>query len=418
MSWIENIKKDFIITLTTKNSAGQSRKVEFKPNWLNAMRVQEYNFSEFVFKGVKGSLVRRQLPLGTRYDIEIYFQGDTNLIESQQFKDFSESTAAWHIAHPMYGQLTAQPIGLKFDDTSYGVTKITGQIIETIGSSLVKVNIDPIDTIQAMKLETDITTATAYEVNVPSALISDIEAMRGNVSALEVAQLAFANGAEAAQAVVNAYNNANAYIDNAADNTFAAIQSIQNMINLPAYFINTIGNRVNFLIQTSFDLYDAITGLTTPRLKRLYESNINTILTTACLASVTNPQPTDYRNRNDVVQIIDRIIEGYNNYITNLDALQTEYGDTPDSYVPDFDSANRLGNLVKYTVSNLFTIASGARQQRTYKLDVDSNWIVLAWQLYGLLPDDSTITQLMDDNPYGLNGILQLKKGTDIIYYV
>lgn len=410
MSWIDTIKRDFVIT------TGDGAK--FKPNWLNANRVMDFNIAVFNYKNVKGSKVDRGQPMGLVYDIEIYFQGADYLTTSEDFKTSSENPKPWQIVHPMYGPLFVQPLGLRFDNREYNVTKVTGQIMETIGAKLLKVNISPIDTIQAKKLSTDITTATAYTVTVPTAFADDIAEMQEKSTFIERAQLAFVNGTENYQQVVNTYNRANAAIDNAFADSFTAIRAMQDLINLPANFINTIGRRVNFLLTQSLDLYAALTGLTTPRLKRLYENNVATIITTMCSASVTNPTPSDYRRRADVVAIIADITTAYNTYITNLDTLQTDTGGTPTSYVPDFDSQTQINTLVKFTVANLFSIASGAKQERVYVTPTQTNLILLAYKLYGLLPDDSTISQVIQENNICLNELIQIKKGREFVYYV
>ena len=410
MSWITNVNKGMSIRLGDGNT--------FFPNWMNANRSVEYNISEFNFQNVTGTLVSRKRPMGTRYNIEIFFQGDDNLNLSDEFKKSSEDSRAWQVSHPMYGSLYVQPLSLSFDDRDFNVTRITGQIMETIGAGLVKTSINPVNVIQAKKLDTDIAFARAYEAQIPEGLASDIAAMQDNVTFIEQAQVAYATTTENAQAAVNAYYAANAAIDNAFSDTFTAIRKIQDAINLPATFVNTIGSRVQFLLNNSLELYASITGLTTPNLKLLYENNIAAIVSAMCVASVTNPTTADYRSRGDVLQLIDYISTAYNNYTANLNTLQTDNGGSPDSYIPDFYSQQQLNTLVKFTVSNLFAIAANSKQQRTYTTETNTNAILMAYQFYGLQSDDSTITQVMSDNSIGLNEMLQIKKGRKLIYYV
>lgn len=410
MAWIENIKRDYTIT------CGDG--VKFVPNWLNARRSVEFNISVFNFRNIKGSKVDRQQPMGRVYDIEIYFQGENNLNIATDFMDSAENKKPWQVSHPMYGQLFVQPLSLSLDDRDFNVTKVTGQMMETIGNTLIKTNIDPIETIKAKALQTDITSATAYETNIPEALASDISQMQDNSTFVLNAQLAFATITQDAQAATNAYNQANAAIDNAASDTFAAIRGIQRLINLPATFSNTIVRRVNFLINTAAQLYSDITTLTTPRQKRLYENNMAAMYTTMCVASVTNPSASDYNYRVTVVQLIDTMLASYNTFLENLNVLQTDTGDNPDSYVPNFDTLNQLDSVFKFTIANLISIAENAKQQRFYTLPSNSTVILLAYKFYGLLPDDSTITQVINENALGLNDLLILKKGRVIYYYV
>lgn len=413
MSWIDSVREDFTIITGDKK--------RYTINWLNANRSLPFNIAVFNFKGVKKSLVDRREVQSLVYDLEVYFQGGDNLIRCNDFIDSAtRSKLPWTIFHPMYGNLLVQPVSdLKLDDAKLNATKVSITVMETIGSpQILNPNISPIDVIQVKKLTTDIALANTYAVDVPQPLISDINAMKDNTLFLERAQLAFSRISDDAQLVKNTYNQANAAIDGAFSDAFGAVRSIQNLINLPAIFENTILNRVNFLLNASLNLYDDVTSLHTPKLKKLYENNVGTIITTLCSASVTNPSPLDYSNRTNVISIINAVTTGYNAYIRNLDTLQTDNGGNLDSYIPDANSLTLLGNLVNFTVSNLFDIAANSKQQRTYRLPTDSNIIVLAWKLYGLLPDDSTIDQLMTDNNIGRFEIMQIRKGRDIVYYV
>jgi hypothetical protein len=79
---------------------------------------------------------------------------------------------------------------------------------------------------------------------------------------------------------------------------------------------------------------------------------------------------------------------------------------------------NDLTNLINFTLSNLFNIALGAKQERFVFLETDSNVILLAHRFYGLVPDDSTIDELIEQNEIGLTEILNIKAGRKIIYFI
>ncbi len=78
----------------------------------------------------------------------------------------------------------------------------------------------------------------------------------------------------------------------------------------------------------------------------------------------------------------------------------------------------KVNNLVNYTVSNLFIIAKNAKQERSEIMTDDSDVITLAHRFYGLRTNDVTIDELISENNLGLNGILNIKKGTKIKYYI
>jgi hypothetical protein len=412
MSWLQNANKDYTII------TGDGKK--YIVNWLNARVATEFNTAQFNFVNTQGTLVRRSQIMGAVYDIEIYFVGEDNLTRAKDFRDSSANKNAWTVNHPMYGAIYVQPLSLSYDDSSFNTTRITGQIMETNEDRVrdLLTNVSPVDTIQLKKFDTDFAFAQSYAIDVAPPITADVSAMQFNVTTAERLQLAFATISEDAELVRNTYSDVNAQIDNGFANAFSAVAGVQRMLSLPVIFVNSIFNRIDFLQRTAQALYSSITSLKVPHLKKLYENNVSALITSICAASVTNVTATDYPNRNSVVQIITILADTYNDYILNLDTLQTETGDTPDSYIPNFDSLNLLGDIVSYTISNLFIIASNAKQERTLTLSRDNNVINIAFEIYGLLEDDSTITQIVNDNNIGLSEIMQLKKGRKIIYYV
>lgn len=410
MSWLNNIKEDY--TITTGDG------VKYTVNWLNANRVREYNVAEFNFKNVSGTLVDRRLPLGTRYDIEIFFQGGDNLIKGQDFIKSADNVGAWTVSHPMYGSIYVQPISLKFDDSQFNVTRITGTVIETIGRPRLAANISPLDIIEAQKISTDEAYAAAFQNYIPSPTTIDVISIDTDVTTMERLQAAFVTVTEDAEKVQNAYNTVNAALDATLRDAFTIVNSTQAFLNLPATFANTITNRVNFLVRSFQALAARIDSLHLPDIKRIFECNAASIVSTMCSTTVTGIDQNSYPNRSVVVAITESIVDTYNNYVTDLDGLQTDTGGRDDSYIPDFTAINSLTNLVYFTVANLFSIAENAQQQRIYTCEADTDVVALAYKLYGLQPDDSTISKIVNDNTIGGTELLVIKKGREIIYYV
>lgn len=410
MSWIENIKKDY--TITTGDD------VKYTVQWLNATRIREYNVSTFEFKNVSGSLVDRRLPMGMRYDIEIYIQGEDNLIKQADFVASADNPKAWTISHPMYGSIYVQPLNLKFDDSSFNVTKVTGTVIETIGRQRTASNISPIDVIGAQKLNTDAAFAQMATVAIPAMDTADIIAMSDDMTTIEKLQAAFVSVQEDAEKVQDAYNDVNTALDATIRDTFTIVNKAQAFLNLPATFANTITNRINFLVNSYKALKAKVENLSLPDLKTIFEINAASIVSTMCSTTVTGIDADSYPNRGSVISIVETIVDNYNDYIATLDTLQTDNGGELTSYIPDFNSITALTNLVNYTLANLFAIAENAQQQRVYTCEADTNVVLLAYKFYGLLSDDSTITRVINDNMIGRNEMLQINKGREIFYYV
>lgn len=405
MSWIERINTDFKIT--TGDTA------QYFPKWLNANKSVEYNTAEFNFKGVSGSLVSRRLPKGRRYNIEIIFDGADCFDTSDAFDKSAANSKAWTISHPVYGQIVVQPLGLSFDNSVYNITKITGQIVETIGTQALNTGVSAPDIVIASATASKQLFAETFAAEVPTPLVATTQVLRTNNDGLFNSIKDLVSDATDFTALTNIYNQANNALNSDINDVVSTISLVQDVAFAPVYFVGKVAKRLAFL-QLQFESILASLGIT-PQKKAAYENNAAACVQAMCAASMTN---TDYITRNDVLDAVGVILGTYNQYVTNLDALQTDTGGEITSYVPNANAMFTLSDLVNYTVASLFDVAASAKQQRTMYVKEDTNLILLAYSLYGLIPDDSTIDALKADNSIGLNELLEIKKDRKIIYYV
>lgn len=409
MSWLDKIQTQ--LTITT----GDGR--TYTPQWMNAAKAVEYNTAEFEFVGVRGTLVKRGQERGARYSIQIYFTGETHLDTAEAFRESASDPRSWTVEHPFYGQLTVQPISLEFDNTRYNTTEIRGTIVETITEDFPAASVVPEDEIAEQAVATNALIAASVEQDVeregiPSLSIVRQRALVEKVNA-DTAQII--SDADDTDSYYNSYNEALSAVNNIAAEPLEAMQKTQTLISAPAYFAASVRSRITILAST---LNSIITPTYTPNVidKRLIEANGGTVITSMCLSAAT-PEADDYRNRDAVIAIVELLLGYYNSYVTYLDSLQTDNGGSPTSYIPDADGMTELSLLVNYTLGNLFNLAIDARQERTLVVEYDTNWVVLAHRLYGLQPDDSTITELMEQNNAGINDMLQVRKNRKIRYY-
>lgn len=407
MSWVDKISDgNFVI----KCGEGTS----FSPMWMNASRAFEYNISEFEFRNVSGTLVKRGQPKGMKYSLEIIFQGDDHLDVAESFRIASNDPRPWTMFHPLYGSIVVHPTGLAFDDSKLNTTTITGSVIETILEDNPKVSTDPKDKITEECGLTNENLNLAYSANVVPNTKDKVSLAATNQSAYDKAKKWA--GAES-ENYLSAFNKANTAILNATSDPLAAIRAAQEVINAPALFATSIGSRIDTMEEQFTELNDSVSGITRKSAKIQYENQAGSIISAMAMASI-NPQDGDYTNTNSVLVIAEKIIDIYNNYVFSLDFLQSGNGGSPDSYIPDPSALISLSALVNYTFANLFKIALSAKQERKIILESDSNAIILAHRFYGLSPDDSTIETLMMNNNIGLSEIHVIKKGREIIYYV
>jgi len=124
MSWLERINSEFII------KCGDGR--EYQPLWMNAVKSYEFNVSEFEFINQRGAKVVREEAKARRFNLTLHFEGENVLDISDNFERSTYDKRPWTITHPMYGQLTVQPLGINFDNTKFNVTTITCTIVETL----------------------------------------------------------------------------------------------------------------------------------------------------------------------------------------------------------------------------------------------------------------------------------------------
>jgi hypothetical protein len=408
MSWLTLIKNDMII----RTGDGE----EYRPKWLNAQKSIEYNISEFEFPGLPGTLVHRDEVKGTRYNLEIHFDGEDHLDTATAFELSARDKRAWNISHPFYGALIVQPASLGFSNEIYNVTKITGTVIETITEDAPKTSIDPVNKIAADKDAVDETFSIAFANDVQPTT-EDINTLSGNNQDLYKLGSKRVKLTVDAEEYFNLFNKAEVAVINATAEPLAAIRELQTALSYPAKFADSVTNRLITLFDQLTLLRTSISTITSPAGKKIYENNAAAIISSMALASST-PQENDYQNRDDVYRSVETILNTYNTYVSDIDSMQTDNGAETDSYIPDADSLIALSNLINYTLSNLFIIAIDAKQERTLILEDDSNAILLAHRFYGLDVTDTNLNTFINNNNIGLNELLMIRKGREIIYYV
>ena len=101
-----------------------------------------------------------------------------------------------------------------------------------------------------------------------------------------------------------------------------------------------------------------------------------------------------------------------------MDSIQSANGGSPDSFIPYADTFIALSQLANNVISNLFQIALLGKRERSILLDKDTNLIVLTHKLYGLDEFDNNMDQLMVNNNWGFNQLIQIKKNTIVKYYI
>lgn len=403
MSWIERVKNDIIIT------TGDGKRYE--PLYMIGTKQVSYNIAEFNFPNVAGTLVRRGTPQGARFDINIVFQGEFNIETAQEFERSCANSNHWVINHPMYGDFNCHPISLTYDSSGLNMTRITGTVIETILEDFPTAIPDAAGTARDYFDE-------HLERMVESFANTILDPSQG-VALAQINQNAFDTVTPQIRDdnqyndFFNVFNSANAAVINATSQAGGAIGSVYRVVTYPALLVQSVRSRLS-LIQSQLN---QLTGLLSFGNAQIYESQGGALISGMILTAVT-PQGNDYQNAVEVLEISDIIVQSFNDYVDNLDTVQSPDGIQLDSYIPAVEPLQTLSDGVYFTVSQLMQIALQAQQERVFVLDRDMDVINLTHRFYGLDLADANLTRLMESNNIGINELLEMKKGRKILYYV
>ena len=410
MSWVERIKSGIQIT------TGDGK--VYTPLYMITSRTVNYNVAEFEFPNIEGTLVKRSEPKGRRFNFELIFQGDDHLDVADQFETSAKDKRPWKVFHPIHGNLILQQTSLEFDATGLNHTMVKGSFIETITDDAPKVTIDPKDksTTDAAIVAQKTVAAFADRVD-PTP--QDVTKMGNDISDMYNTAVDAIKSQVENNEYFNFFNRASGAILNAASDAEFAATAINDFIVYPFLFSSSVRNRLKTLGDQYKKLGESIVELLTPNQKAIYQLNAGSIFSSMVQTAI-NPADGDYQNITEVLDTVELITSTYDDFLTNLDILQTDTSGEPDSFIPEFDSISSLTDLVNFAVSQLFVIATEAQVERVVILEKDSNPIELAHRFYGLQKNDgdANLDRFILENEIGLNEHLQIKKGRRLVYYI
>jgi hypothetical protein len=406
MSWITKIKNDLIIV------TGDGK--QYRPLWQPASFKSEYNISQFNFPDVEGTLVKRGTVMGREFSFGIIFQGENHLDEGLEFWESTKDRNPWTLQHPFYGSISVHPSSLNFDNSDLNLTRVTGTIIETILEDRPRAVVSEADEIKRKVPEFENEFAQYLDEDPTQADINTAVASNKKMYKLGVPIIQIP---DEFQAYTNLFNTAQAAAVNALSTPIVFMRSITTLINYPSLMTLSVKARFNQLLKQWDVLTSTVEGLFYPSSKKIFQIQGAMNIAAMCYTSVT-PLTGNYTNQKEVLNIIKKLTTVYNSYLEKLDEIQTANGGSPLSFIPSYALMFELQTLVMQTISSLFEIALTAKTERRIFADTDTNVIILTKKLYGLDPDDNNINELIANNGWGMNKLLQIKKGTEVVYYV
>ncbi len=408
MTWKDRIDNPYVIV------TGEGTRFTLK--WMNAALQQDFNLSTFEFPNVPGTLVKRRQPKGRAFSLDLRFDGENHLTQSENFRVAASDPRPWTIIHPYYDQLIVQPVRLRFDNSNHNVTHITGTVLETIESVFPRAELSITDDANQQKITSNEAAVTAFESASGSIPVAEVPAISQNVDILEATGNDFITDAEQGFNFRNTVLQAKASFDEVSGKPLQVLRNIQEVIDFPFRVTASVQARVN-LISNQFNRVTTSLGtlLGFNRERKAYYETIGTTSVSAlALAAVTDP---DYTNRAQVQNTITSILDQYNQFVEDLDTLQSENPVDPDSFVPNADNFRLLESLVNLAVNNLFILAFDARQENTLVLDADTTVIELTHRFYGSATDEN-IDLFIETNQIGLSEIFIVPKGREVVYLV
>lgn len=409
MNWVTRLEQQIVI----RTGDG----VEHRPQWLNAQQEQEFNFAIFNYIDRPLSQVQRNEPRSRRFPIEFYFLGENNIELGEAFRISALDRRPWTIFHPFYDQLIVHPIRLRFDNSQYNQTQVTGELVETIADNFPRQTADVVEQIALDKAELDENNAVGFSDQTSDLQGSDTNQIGNSIDQLETNTNTILEDPEDQVNFRNQVLNAQRDLLNISTEPIAALRSIQATINFPANVVRSVRVRVDNLIEAFTRVVTSIANLPdVPRNLKVYaETTGAAIISAMTLAVTTNRNP---QTRAEVQGVIDDVLETYATYRTTLDGFETASQTAVDSYAANPDDQVALSNLVLLTLSALRDITLESEQEVIIVNEADSNAILLAHRVYGLDELDVNLNRFLDTNAIGLNEFLVIPKGREILYYV
>ena len=392
MSWKDRINQE--IRLTTADGE------IYNPLYLVSPRRVDFNVSQFEFINIDGTLVNRQNIKGYKYDITIVFQEENHREKYLKFEKSVKDKRPIEVLHPMYGLFNAHIVSMVDDPTALSNTTVSLSMLETISEEYPKTSQDANDQVNIDFDNVNETISETFD-NDTTLKIADANNIANKKDE------AYSLGASSVKSGEQSNNYILLY--NAANNSTADLVSF---LIYPSLFLNRVTYRLD-LLKRQFN--NLTTLVSTSNDKKIYELFGNSLVSAMVNVCVT-PLEDDYNNADDVLNVIETVSNLYNNFITNVDVMQTDNGSQLDAYIPNYETMSQLTSMVNYALANLFTIALTANQKRTAILNADSNVILLAHRFYGATDDN--INTFIDQNKIGLNELITIKKGREVVYYV
>lgn len=378
--------------------------------------------SVFEFPDVNGSYIQDLGRTGFRYPFDLIFSGDNHDIEADSFESLLSQKGVGRLEHPLYGVIDVVPFGSisRMDSlvSEANQTTINVTFFETTGLVYPNSQINPqgavavaIDVFnQALGDQfTTVDIDTAVErVKLKSSYQVLLDNAAGGLRKL----------AETKDSIADEFNaildSINQGLDILISDPLTLAFQTAILIQAPSRAVDNVDAKLNAYSDLSQSIiegdgsvrsqgYDS-TNENDFHVDDLFASSYISAMASSVIYDTFDTKPQAIEAAETILSEFEKVYEWRENNFESLEVI-----DTGESY-------QQLQKLVSLTAGYLVEISFTLKQEKTIVLDRDRSIIDLVYELYGDIDDN--LDFFINSNNLSGSQILELERGTTIVYYI
>jgi len=418
MSYADRVRKDIQFTSPEGNV--------FKALWQKNRKPKEKNLGIFNYPKLNGSEVQDLGTTGTRYPITFYFVGINHDKETQRFEKAFLEFGTWEVIHPVDGNLILQPVSINPDinpveNGTYSL--IQSEWIEPIKKDTIKSTAELGAKVKRKKIDLNIQSANQFNLTLLSAAekISAIQSIRKSIVAFQNAMKNIYNKVSAVAAKITAIRNQiESTITAAVMNIAALAGQIQSLVELPGLIQMDIKSKIKAYKEMATGILNLSPDGTDKSSKNIVL--VQEIFLSSVSASMADTITTaEYSTRSQVIEVIEDILELYNNIAEGLDAVMNSFSsnDFDLQYYSQSESFSSAMILLANMIAYLLRVSFDLKVEKTIRLDIDKSPIRIVIEQYGELGEnDILLDMFISANKLKGNDIFIIPSGREVVVYV
>ena len=418
MSWKDRVRPEIQFTSPEGNV--------FKALWQKNRKPKEKKLGIFNYPKLNGSEVQDLGTTGTRYPLTIYFVGINHDRESQRFEKSFLEFGTWEVIHPTDGYLILQPVSINPDTNPVEngtYTLVQTEWIEPLKKDTIKSTSELGAKVKRKKIDLNIQSANQFNLTQLSAAekISAIQAIRKSIVAFQNAMKNIYNKVSAVAAKVTAIRNQiESTITAAVMNVAALAGQIQSLVELPGLIQMDIKSKIKAYSEMA-------TGILNLSPDGTDKPSKNTVLVQEIFLSSVSASMADtiitanYSTRSQVIEVIEDILELYNNIAEGLDSVMSNFSgnDFDLQYYSQSESFSSAMILLANMIAYLLRVSFDLKVEKTIRLDQDKSPIRIVIEQYGELGENDVLLDMfISANKLKGNEIFIIPSGREVVVYV